>query len=490
LDTSARGAGDDSAKEAPGAGAPPLCVDLDGTLIHSDLLLESGLALVKRNPLYVFAMLLWLLRGRANLKRRIAERVTLDVATLPWDERVVRLLGDERAQRALVLCTASDERLAAAVARHLDCFARVLASDGVHNLSGRRKAAALVGAYGEHGFDYVGNEARDLAIWAHARRAYVVNASTALAERAGTISEVAVSLPRRRAGVRVWLKALRLHQWAKNALVFAPLLAAHKLLQAPALANAVAAFLIFGLCASGVYVLNDLLDLAADRSHPRKRKRPFAAGRLPLTAGLAVAPTLIVVAFIAAYVLTPRFALVLLGYYVLTLAYSFKLKQISMLDVLVLAALYTLRIIAGTVAIHVASSFWLLAFSMFLFLSLALVKRYTELMAQRDTGKDATPGRGYALADAGLLASLGGASGYLSVLVLALYIDSTASAALYRHPQWLWLMCPLLLYWVSRVWIIAHRGAMDDDPVVFAIKDTVSRIVLVLAAAVVVVAIL
>ena len=289
--------------------------------------------------------------------------------------------------------------------------------------------------------------------------------------------------------MRTWLKALRLHQWLKNVLVFVPLLAAHLVLDPVAVMQAVAAFLIFGMCASSVYVLNDLLDLGADRRHPRKRKRPFASGRLPITAGLMVAPVLMIAAFTAAYALAPRFALVLLGYYILTLAYSLRLKQIAMLDVLVLAALYTVRIVAGTAAIDVGFSFWLLAFSMFLFLSLALVKRYTELGVQRRAGNDTVHGRGYATSDYELLASLGGASGYLSVLVLALYINSTASAELYHRQQVLWLLCPLLLYWVSRVWIIAHRGAMHDDPVLFAARDKVSLMLMVLAALVVLLAI-
>lgn len=467
----------------------PLCVDLDGTLVRTDLLLESVLALLKRNPLYLFALPLWLLKGRARLKYEVARRVRVDMSGLPYDPRVLSLLEAERGRRPLVLCTASDHMLAEAVAQHLGCFDGVMASDGSRNLSGRNKADALVEAYGERGFDYAGNEARDLAIWQHARRAYVVNAGDGLAARAGRVSEVADVLPRDRAGLRVWLKALRLHQWLKNVLVFVPLLAAHMLLQPSAVAHAVAAFVIFGVCASGVYVLNDLLDLGADRAHPRKRKRPFAAGHLPLTAGLVMAPALTVAAFAAAYALSPRFALVLLGYYVLTLAYSLYLKRVAMLDVLVLAGLYTVRIIAGSAAIGTGLSFWLLAFSMFLFLSLALVKRYTEVAAQSGNGSELIKGRGYAATDASLLAMLGGASGYLSVLVLALYIDSTASAALYRHPQWLWLMCPLLLYWISRVWIIAHRGAMHDDPVVFAITDNVSRVVLVLCAIVVLLAI-
>ena len=467
----------------------PLCVDLDGTLIRTDLLLESTLALLKRNPLYLFVLPFWLLRGRASLKQRIAQRTKVDIPTLPWDPRVVELLETERRQRALVLCTASDHVLADAVAKHLGCFDRVMASDGTRNLSGRRKAEALVEAYGERGFDYAGNEARDLAIWRHARRAFVVNDSRSMVAHAGKVSEIAGIFPRETPSWRTWLKALRLHQWLKNVLVFVPLLAAHQFLQPTAVAHAIAAFIIFGVCASGVYVLNDLLDLGADRAHPRKRKRPFASGRLPLAAGLVIAPLLTIAAFAAAYLLDPRFALMLLGYYVLTLAYSLRLKQIAMLDVLVLAGLYTVRIIAGSAAIASGLSFWLLAFSMFLFLSLALLKRYTELVVQRDAGNEQARGRGYATTDASLLATLGGASGYLSVLVLALYIDSTASAALYRHPQWLWLMCPLLLYWISRVWIIAHRGAMHDDPVVFAVTDNVSRAVLALGALVALLAI-
>jgi 4-hydroxybenzoate polyprenyltransferase len=267
------------------------------------------------------------------------------------------------------------------------------------------------------------------------------------------------------------------------------LLASHKLFQLNAALLSVLAFTSFGLCASGVYLLNDLLDLESDRSHPRKRLRPFAAGTLPLTSGLLATPALTLAAFALALTIDARFALVLLGYWLLTLAYSFRLKRIAMLDTVVLAALYTMRIVAGTVAIHVGLSFWLLAFSMFLFLSLALVKRYTELQSLLQQGRSRTDGRGYEVDDLGLIQSLGGASGYLAVLVLALYINSSASEVLYRHQQVLWLLCPLLLYWVSRVWLKAHRGLMDDDPVVFALTDYVSRVVLALCAIVIVLAI-
>lgn len=462
----------------------PLCVDLDGTLVRTDLLFESMLALLKRNPLYLFMLLLWLMRGRAYLKRRVAQRAEVDVSTLPWDTRVLELLRLERSRRSVVLCTASDQILADAVARHLGCFDKVMASDGSYNLSGRRKAAALVGAYGERGFDYAGNEARDLAIWQHARNAHVVNADSGLAARVSRISQVASVLPRKRVGVRIWLKALRVHQWAKNVLIFLPLLAAHEVLRAVPLAHAIAAFVIFGICASSVYMLNDLLDLHADRAHPRKCERPFAAGCLSLSTGLVVAPILTIIAFAAAYALDPRFALVLFGYYVLTFAYSLRLKQIAMLDVLVLAGLYTVRIFAGAAATDITPSFWMLAFSMFLFLSLAILKRYTELIDKRQAAPVVASGRGYHVDDLSILASLGTGSGLLSVLVLALYIQGEGSMTMYHRPQFLWLLCPLLLYWLLRAWLIAHRGAMHDDPVIFAVTDWVSRIVIVLGAGV------
>lgn len=464
----------------------PLCVDLDGTLIHSDLLLESALALLGRNPLYLFAMAFWLLRGKAHLKREIARRCKIEVATLPYNAALVEWLRAERGQRRLVLCTASDAGYAHAVAAHLDLFSEVLASDGRSNLSGRHKAARLVERYGDRKFDYAGNTKVDLAVWRHARQGVVVGPSASLGKAAARVTTVERVFERERRPVRIWTRALRLHQWLKNLLVFLPLLAAHRLFSLDAAAHAAAAFVAFGLCASGVYLLNDLLDLASDRRHPRKRERPFAAGTLPLTAGLVAAPALTLAAFALALVIAPLFALTLLGYYVLTLAYSFRLKRIVMLDVVVLAALYTIRIVAGAAAIAQPLSFWLLAFSMFIFLSLAMLKRYTELRMLQANGWNNAEGRGYRVDDLGLIQSLGAASGYLSVLVLALYINSTASEVLYHRPEVLWLLCPLLLYWISRMWVVAHRGQMHDDPVIYAMVDRVSRVVLVLCAVVVI----
>jgi len=464
----------------------PLCVDLDGTLIRSDLLLESSLALLRRNPANLFRFFGWLLKGKAHLKREIAARTEIDAALLPYDDRVVAWLRGEAAQRPQVLCTASDRKFAEAVATHIGGFGEVFASDGARNLAGANKGDALRERFGDRGFDYAGNAAPDLAVWRHARRGIVVNASPGLAKRAAQVVEVERVFDRPAGGIRAWIKAMRLHQWLKNLLVFLPLLASHRVFDSHAVLLSVLAFVAFGFCASGVYLLNDLLDLEADRGHPRKRLRPFAAGMLPLTTGLAAAPLLTLAAFVLASYVGPRFALVLIGYYALTLAYSFGIKRVAMLDMVVLAGLYTVRIVAGTVAILAALSFWLLAFSMFLFLSLAMVKRYTELRLLLVQGRDRTGGRGYQVDDLPLIQSLGAASGYLAVLVLALYINSTASEVLYRHQQVLWLLCPLLLYWISRVWLIAHRGAMHDDPVVFALTDSVSRIVLAVCAVVVV----
>lgn len=463
----------------------PLCVDLDGTLVRTDLLLESALDVLHREPLLVFALLIWLLHGRAYLKQQIALRANVDVDTLPYDTRVLSLIRAAQPDRQVYLCTAADERLANRVARHVGGFSGVMASDGRRNLSGHAKARELVRRFGKYGFDYAGNEHKDLNIWRHARGAIVVNAARGVADRASKVCDVLQVEPRLSTGITGWLKAFRLHQWLKNLLVFAPLLAAHLILQPGLVGRASAAFVIFGVCASSVYLLNDLLDLRADRIHPRKRNRPFASGVAPISVGLVGIPLLATAAFVGAYFVAPLFALVLLGYYALTLAYSLYLKRIVMVDVLVLAGLYTIRIVAGAAAVGVALSFWLLAFSMFLFLSLALAKRYTEVRGQHREGSGIIAGRGYGRDDYELLVSLGGASGYVSVLVMALYINSTASIVLYHRPQILWLLCPLLLYWISRVWVVAHRGAMHDDPVVFAFSDRVSRIIGILCVAVV-----
>lgn len=461
----------------------PVCVDLDGTLIHSDLLLESFLLLVKSHPFCLFLIPLWLLRGKAVLKAEIARRVTLNAATLPYHQEFLVWLKTQKSEgRQLWLCTAANEKLAQAVAGHLEIFDGVLASDTTHNLSGSKKAVALVERFGERGFDYCGNEHKDLAIWGYARGAIVVNGGGALEAAAAKVTQLVQVFAPSGKRMRAALRALRLHQWAKNVLVFVPLLTAHRLSDMGAVMTSFWAFLAFGLCASSVYLLNDMLDLEADRLHPRKSKRPFAAGQISLLFGFACMPLLLLAAGLIAYAISELFLLCLVGYYLLTLAYSFRLKTILMLDTIALAGLYTSRIIAGAAAIPVALSFWLLLFSVFLFLSLALVKRYAELEGMRRRQQLKASGRGYHVEDLSALQSFGAASGYLSVLVLALYINSPEVAALYAHPKVIWALCVLMLYWISRMWIKTHRGEMHDDPVVYALRDKISLGIGVLAA--------
>jgi 4-hydroxybenzoate polyprenyltransferase len=458
----------------------PLCVDLDGTLIHSDLLLESFLQLCKRNPLYLLLVPVWLLQGKAVLKAEIAKRVQLNPVALPYNAEFLRWLRERKeAGRVIWLCTASNFRLANLVSDHLMIFQGVLASTDRINMSGSTKARHLVEKFGERGFDYCGNHAVDKAIWENSQDAVVVNGSERLAHQAAllTAQEEVLTFSKKAGLFRPMLRALRLHQWAKNALIFVPLIAAHKVGDIASLKQAIMAFFAFGLCASSVYLLNDMLDLEVDRLHAKKRHRPFASGELPLIVGFALIPLLLAGAILFASPLPFKFWITLSTYYALTVAYSFGLKSIVLVDTIALAGLYTVRIVAGAKAIAVPLSFWLLLLSVFLFLSLALVKRYAELDALQRQGKLKAAGRGYHVEDLPILHSMGVACGFLCVLVLAQYINSPEVLALYRTPQVIWFLCVLLLFWISRIWLITHRGDMHDDPVVFAMKDRVSLIV-------------
>lgn len=470
--------------------ASPLCVDLDGSVIRTDLLYESLLLLIKRNALYVFMAVLWLLQGKAVLKAQVAARVELDPSSLPYNLELLDWLRSERARgRRIWLCTAANDRLADAIANHLGIFDGVMASDERINLAGRRKADRLVASFGYRAFDYCGNEWRDVAIWRCSNGAVVVHGGPALERQVAAEVPIVQSFPWGGSRIRAALRALRLHQWAKNVLIFIPLLAAHRAADPTALGHALLAFVAFSICASSVYLLNDMLDLEADRQHPRKRKRPFACGDLPLTAGFVLIPLLLLLGGTIAALLPRDFQIVIGGYYLLTLAYSLALKQLVIVDTTALALLYTVRVIAGAAANEIPLSFWLLLFSGFFFLSLAFVKRYAELAAVQKQRKLHAAGRGYSVTDLPMLEGLGIAAGYMSVLVLALYINSPANAILYRHPQYLWPLCGLLLYWMSRIWMKTHRGRMHDDPVLFALRDRVSLLIGVLAAVIVSVAI-
>jgi 4-hydroxybenzoate polyprenyltransferase/phosphoglycolate phosphatase-like HAD superfamily hydrolase len=460
--------------------SPPLVVDLDGTLVKTDLLYEALCQLLKRHPLYVFMLPFWLWKGKAYVKHQIARSVKLGVETLPYHEQFLDYLKAQHARgRPLVLATAANERLAQQVADYLQLFETVFASDQTTNLSGERKRDRLVAAFGLKGFDYTGNDWRDLPVWTAARKAIVVEASDDIRAAAVQVADVERVFESSQSAWKPYVRAIRVHQWLKNLLVFVPLLTAQGVLKGNLVVPAIWAFLAFGLCASSVYLLNDLLDLAADRQHPQKRHRPFASGELPIKTGLLLIPVLLGLSGAISVMLPVAFLGVLGMYYATTMAYSFALKRFAPLDVLILAGLYTLRMIAGSAATGLWPSYWLLAFTSFLFLSLALVKRYAEVMVSiRTVGEPAARARSYRADDRELLSTMGVASGYLAVLVLALYITTETAQEYFGQRELIWFVCPLLLYWVSYVWLVAHRGGMYDDPVVFAVKDRISLITL------------
>lgn len=456
----------------------PLCVDLDGTLIKTDLLWESLLALLKRQPLIGFRIPLWLLKGRAYLKSEIARRVRLDIASLPYNATVVDYLRKERqGGRELVLATASHVQLAREVAAHLGLFdGRVLGTETA-NLKGTAKLKALQERFGTGGYDYLGDSTADLPVWSHANEALIVTNSSALVSRVKQVSTVGHVFEREGSRLRLFLKAMRVHQWAKNILVLVPLISSHQILSGPQVAAAFVAFLSFSLCASGVYILNDCLDLEADRHHPTKKRRPFASGDLSIPVGLMVSLGCLALSFALSALLPLAYFFVLALYFVLTSSYSLYLKRLVLVDVIVLAQLYTVRVYAGGAATDIVPSHWLLTFSLFIFLSLALMKRFTEIRLVSQDEETGVRGRGYRTTDAEHIASIGSSSGLIAVLVLALYISSKEVLALYSRPEVLWVMCPVMLYWITRAWMLTYRDCMEDDPVVFAVRDRKSYIV-------------
>jgi 4-hydroxybenzoate polyprenyltransferase/phosphoserine phosphatase len=449
-----------------------LVVDVDNTLIKTDLLQESVFAILRRNALYLFMLPVWLLKGRAHLKQMLADRVEMSAALLPYQEDLLAYLRAEHAAgRKLLLATASNVRFATAIANHLGIFADVLGSTSTENLKGARKLAHIQQKLGDTPFAYAGDSTADLPIWKAAAAAVLVNVPNSLRKQVASHTQVVREFEDRKNLVKALFKAMRPHQWLKNTLVFVPLVLAHKLDQSLYLQHSILAFIAFCMCASSVYLLNDMLDLAADRQHPSKRFRPFAAGNLSIMHGVVAMVLLLLGSLVVAFFLPPLFLAMLILYYLCTLAYSIWLKEAALIDTLMLASLYTLRLIAGAAAIPVMPSFWLLAFSMFIFLSLALIKRYSELLVLASEGKGRLIGRAYHTEDMENLAQSGIASGYLAVMVMALYINSEAVVRQYARPEALWVLCPIMLYWISRMWLQTRRGEMHDDPVVFAIKD-------------------
>lgn len=453
----------------------PLVVDLDGTLTPTDTLVESALLLAKQSPLDLLKLPFWLARGREVLKSEIARRVTVAPEQLPYREDLLDYLRLEKAAgRELVLATAAHRSIADGVAQHLGLFDRVLATDGTRNLKGSNKLAAIRAEVGP-AFAYAGDCAADLAVWEGAQAAVLVGAPATVCRTVRGRHVIEKEFAKPAAGLRVWRKALRMHQWAKNILLFVPLLTAFSFLPGD-IAIMLLAFLCFSMAASATYIANDLWDLGNDRLHPRKKLRPFASGALPITSGLAAAALLLSTAFALAFTINKGFVAMLLGYVVLTTAYSWWLKERVLLDVLMLSLLYTMRIVTGSVAVGIHATSWLLAFSLFVFLSLALVKRCSELLLLQQRGQASAHGRDYRVADLAVLWPMGLSSALAAVVVLGLFINAPETEQRYASPMLLWGLAGLMIYWLGRLWIKTGRGEMDDDPVLYALKDRGSRL--------------
>jgi len=467
----------------------PLCVDLDGTLIRSDLLFEGLARLAKEGLGPLLLALFWLSKGKAGFKRELANRVALEPSTLPYELRLLEFLRKEKDQgRRLVLATASDRIWAERVAQHLEIFDEVMGSDGTTNLGGETKARALVERFGDRGFDYAGNGPTDKPVWKKARRAIAVNAPPAIEaglRRDGNLAEFFSPSPLR---LKTIVKAIRARQWVKNLLVFIPIITAHKLLDVGILAAGGLAFVAISFCASSIYLLNDLFDLDADRRHPEKWRRPLASGNLAIPAAIVLS-LFLMAAGLAISLRLPADAVKLIGVYlVATMAYSLFLKRRVLVDVFTLSCLYTLRVLLGGAATGLLLSPWFLAFSVFTFLSLAFCKRASELVRLKKSELLEAPGRAYFTWDHLAMQTCGITSGYLAAIVLALYLQSDTVRRFYASPAWLWLIVPVFLYWISRIWILVNRGAMDEDPVLFATKDRVTYLTAVVSAAILVLA--
>ncbi len=469
----------------PATHCEPLYVDLDGTLVATDTLWESLCLLLRHHPRQILALPFWAARGKAILKSRIAALIVPDAKLLPYRPEVVDLLTRERASgRRLVLATASHERVAHSVAETLGLFDAVLATTEACNLKGPAKLAAIREDNAGEPFAYLGDSRADLPVWAAAKRALVVAPSSRLAAALSRVAAHPEIVPLETGGatrhpaLHPALRALRPHQWIKNALLFAPILLAHQITDVARTTAVTVGFIAFCLVASAGYLINDMLDIEADRRHSSKKSRPFAAGTLSIATGFALLGLLLTAGFAISWLfVSPAFVLMLGAYLLVTLSYSLYLKERLFLDVLVLAGLYTHRVLSGGVAGEVEVSSWLLAFSVFFFLSLALVKRYVELIeksAVSDKEKDLVTRRAYLVGDTGLVETMGITSGYLSVLVLGLYVSRDDVTRHYSNPEILWLATPLMLYWISRVWLLARRGELAADPVVFAASDRVS----------------
>lgn len=451
----------------------PLCVDLDGTLIAGDTLLDSTFIAIKKKPIIVFFLPFWIIKGKLFFKEQIHKIAEPDYSTLVFRDNLIEFIENEKNKgRKIVLATASSQKIANKIADELGIFDLVFGScDGI-NLKSLNKREKLIEQFGEKGFDYIGDSLADLEVFKSARKAYLVEPSKKVFSKTQKLGNLEKVFGKKENIFPLILREIRVYQWIKNILIFLPILLAHILPLGEYAFKLILAFLGFSFVASSVYVLNDLLDISSDRLHPTKKNRPFASGQLNAKVGLWLFPLLFILGITPSLVFLPiEFNLILLFYFVLTTLYSFYLKRIYVIDILVLSLLYTLRLIAGAVVVDVYVSPWLIAFSMFIFISLACVKRYTELYSINVLNKQSISGRGYISDDINLVKTIGVSSGMISILVFVLYVNSKEVMSLYSNPYLLYIAAFLFLYWILRIWFVAVRGQMTDDPIVFTLKD-------------------
>jgi len=463
--------------------ADVLIVDLDGTLIKTDMLHESFWSSVKRNPYTAFLALISLVYGKAALKDRLSATSDVDVTTLPYNQSVIKYIEEHRLEGGKsVLITGSSQAYADKVSGYLKLFDEAYGTRDGNNLTGKAKRDFIHDFLGFKSFSYIGNSKDDLHVWQHANKIITVNTSKRIRKKAEGIGKPSEHLLTDDVSAISYLKLMRTYQWLKNMLIFLPILAAHQLDRDSIIAGLLG-FFSFSLVASSVYVFNDLLDLGHDRSHPRKRFRPLAAGDLSIANALLLMPVLLLFGFGIGAVLGFSFVLVLALYLILTTLYSFTFKTIAVLDIVLLGALYSLRVFAGGVGSDIKLSFWLIAFSTLFFLALAAVKRQAELIDTLQRGADHLAGRGYKTSDLPIINMVGLVSGFAAVQVLALYVNSEKVQELYKTPEALWGVCCILLYWVIRIVFVTNRGLMTDDPILFTVKDKVSYACLILMSA-------
>jgi len=459
-----------------------LVVDLDGTLINSDILIECINQFLIKSPLNIFRLIYWIIFGKTYFKNKLSLNIDIDIEKLPYNFEVIEWLISLKKNTGvkLILATGSHHYYANKVSKYLNIFDFVVSSNEFINMRGYVKANTLINLYGFKNFDYIGNSWDDVPVWSNANKVFIVSTSLRFINYIRTKFNVDKYFHIKQPFfILEYIYAMRCYQWFKNLLIFIPLIASGQYYKSENIFLALMGFIIFSICASSVYILNDLVDINEDRLHKRKKKRPFASGSISIKTGWFLSPIFLLISlFMSYFFMNLWFSFSLIIYFLLTLIYTFIIKKIPILDVITLAALYTLRIIAGTLAFNQDISFWLLLFSIFIFLSLALLKRFVEINDVSFIEKNKTiPGRGYISADLEFVSYFGCSCGLISVLVFGLYIHDIQFLNKFSNPQFLWLICPILLYWIMRIWFLAFRSKMDDDPIFFALKDKVSWLI-------------